>query len=127
MVGVQTLLRWLKNCKTAEDVWRVWLTSPVVRAFETGSIGPSSFADQLIADLSLPVTRETFLQEFVQWPKSVLPGAIELIRSIPSRYVRAVLCNTNVLHWPRMTEEMGLGELFECHFASHLIGKLKPD
>ena len=35
--------------------------------------------------------------------------------------------NSNVLHWPRVLDEFGLGALFEHHFASHLMGKVKPD
>jgi glucose-1-phosphatase len=42
-------------------------------------------------------------------------------------YVRATLCNTNMLHWPILANEMGLGSAFDHHFASHLIGKIKPD
>lgn len=31
------------------------------------------------------------------------------------------------MHWPRILHEMGLDGMFEHTFASHLIGKLKPD
>jgi len=98
-----------------------------VRAFETGRVGPDIFADQLIAELGLPVGRQEFLAAFTAWPKRVFPGAVDVVRRISPQYVRATLCNTNVLHWPRFVEEMGLGNLFEHHFASHLMGKLKPD
>ena len=105
----------------------MWLSSSVVRAFETGRVGPDTFADQLIADLGLPVSRQEFLAAFTAWPKRVFPGAVDVVRRISPQYVRATLCITNVLHWPRFIEEMGLGNLFEYHFASHLMGKLKPD
>jgi putative hydrolase of the HAD superfamily len=127
LTGVSTLLAWLGNRLTPEELWRMWLSSSVVRAFETGRVGPDTFADQLIADLGLPVSRQEFLTAFTAWPKGVFPGAVEVVHRIAPQYVRATLCNTNVLHWPRLIEEMGLGKLFAYHFASHLMGKLKPD
>jgi len=127
LTGVPALLAWIGNRLTPEELWRMWLSSPVVRAFETGKVGPDTFANQLIADLGLPVSRQEFLAAFRAWPKGVFPGAVDLVRRISPPYVRATLCNTNVLHWPRFMDEMGLGNLFEHHFASHLMGKLKPD
>jgi putative hydrolase of the HAD superfamily len=127
LTGVPTLLAWLGHRLTAEELWRTWLSSSAVRAFETGRIGPDAFADRLIADLGLPVGRGEFLTAFTAWPRGVVPGAFDVVNRISPRYVRATLCNTNVLHWPRLVDEIGLGRLFEHHFASHLIGKLKPD
>ena len=37
------------------------------------------------------------------------------------------LANTNELHWKRISEEMGLLDLFHVTLASHKIGVLKPD
>ncbi len=98
--GPATLLRWLGDRLTPEQIWPMWLGSSVVRDFETGRVGPDVFADRLIADL---------------------------VGRIPPSYLRATLSNTNVLHWPRLTGELGLGALFDHHFPSHVIGKLKPD
>jgi putative hydrolase of the HAD superfamily len=125
--GPTTLLRWLGGRSSLDDIWRLWLASPAVRAFERGLVGPDAFADQLITDLQLPVTRTEFLADFAAWPRAVFPGAHALVRRIEPRYVRATLTNTNVLHWPRVTGELGLGDLFDHHFASHLLGRLKPD
>lgn len=127
LAGVPTMLRWLENQLDADQVWAEWLTSPVVRQFETGKIGPEAFADQLIQSMALPVDRASFLAAFVEWPRRVYPKALDLVGRVPRRYVRATLCNTNVLHWPRLMNEMGLAHVFDRHFASHLIGKLKPD
>jgi len=49
--GVNTMLAWMGNRISAEELWRLWLTSPVVRAFETGKMTPDAFADRVIADL----------------------------------------------------------------------------
>jgi putative hydrolase of the HAD superfamily len=50
-----------------------------------------------------------------------------MIGRIPSHYRRALLSNSNVLHWRRVLDELGLGAVFEHQFASHLTGKIKPD
>ena len=125
--GPATLLRWLGGRLTPEQIWPLWLGSPVVREFERGFVEPHVFADRLIADLGLPIDRRAFLDDFATWPTALYDGAVELIARIPAPYVRATLSNTNVVHWPRITDELKLGALFDHHFPSHLVGKLKPD
>ncbi|MBS1910671.1 MAG: HAD family phosphatase [Bacteroidetes bacterium] len=125
--GIADLLEWTGEGMTPETIWHMWLTSPAVRAFEAGAIGPDDFASRLVRELGMPVAPERFIEAFTMWPVGLYPGAADLLRRIPSGYVRAMLSNTNILHWPRFMEEMGIDGLFEHHFASHLIGKLKPD
>jgi putative hydrolase of the HAD superfamily len=50
-----------------------------------------------------------------------------MLARIPSSYQRAVLSNSNALHWPRVQNEMQLGAAFDSHFVSHLTGRIKPD
>ena len=125
--GPSTLLRWLGGRLAPEQVWPLWLGSPVVRDFERGLVEPHVFADRLIADLGLPVDRGAFLDDFSRWPTALYAGAADLIARVPPSYVRATLSNTNVVHWPRIADELKLGALFDHHFPSHLTGKLKPD
>lgn len=125
--GVTTMLTWMQNRVSQEQLWRMWLTSSCVRAFETGRLSPEAFADQVIAEFGLPVPREKFLDEMTRWSVTLFPGAIELVEQIPQQYVRATLCNTNVIHWKYLMGNTGLARAFPHHFASHLIGKIKPD
>ena len=125
--GVARMLSWMGNTVSAEELWRMWLTSPCVRAFETGRLSPEEFAQQLIADFRLPIGTDQFLEEMTRWSVTLFPGALELIEQIPSRYLRATLCNTNVIHWTYLMRNTGLSGAFPHHFASHLIGKIKPD
>jgi putative hydrolase of the HAD superfamily len=125
--GVATFRSWIGDELAAEEIWRRWLTSSAVRAFETGQIAPDVFADRLIHEFGLPVDRRQFLASFAGWPRGLLPGAAELVRRVDRRCIRATLSNTNVVHWSRLLEEFGLAGLFDRHFASHLMGKLKPD
>ena len=125
--GVPTMLAWMRNTVSAEELWRMWLSSQCVRAFETGRLSPEEFANQAIADFRLPVQRDGFLEEMSRWSMTPFPGAIELIEQIPTRYVRATLSNTNVIHWQYIMRNAGLATAFPHHFPSHLIGKIKPD
>ena len=127
LTGVPIMMSWSKDAGTPERLWAQWLASPAVRAFETGRLSPQDFAAQLIAEMALPVQPEAFVEAFTAWPKGLFPGAIDLIERIPSHYTRAALSNSNALHWPRIMRDMGLDRVFDHAFASHLIGKLKPD
>jgi len=125
--GVATMLAWMRNRVSAEQLWRMWLTSSSVRAFETGRLTPETFADQVITEFGLPIPAQVFLEEMTLWSAALFPGAIELVDQIPTQYVRATLCNTNVVHWKYLMRNEGLIRAFPHHFASHLIGKIKPD
>lgn len=127
LTGMQTLLGWFGSSTTPEQVWEKWLASPVVREFETGKIDHDVFATRLVDEMSLSVGPDEFLNEFIYWPSGLLPGARELVEGISPEYKLATLSNSNHLHWPRVMEEMGVVELFDHFFASHIIGKIKPD
>jgi putative hydrolase of the HAD superfamily len=125
--GVPTMLAWMNNSVTVEEMWRLWLSSPVVRQFETGRATADEFASQIVRELRLPVSEQEFLTAFTAWPRGLLPGALNVVRSVPAPFKRATLCNTCGLHWPRVMKEMELEHAFDHHFASHLTGKIKPD
>lgn len=125
--GVTVILEWLGNRMSAEELWRRWLQSAAVRQFETGQIDAWTFAAGVIAEFELPVGPRQFLDSFVGWPTGLYPGTLEMLECIPRRYQRALLSNSNALHWPRVLDEMGLGPAFDNHFVSHLTGRIKPD
>jgi glucose-1-phosphatase len=125
--GLAMLLSWLGHRVTGEQLRTFWLTSPIVRSFETGKMQPAAFAEQIITEMSLQVTSEEFLTELYIRSPRILPGAIELVHSVPRNYVRATLCNTNALQWPSLIEQRDLVGAFDHHFASHVTGKIKPD
>ena len=125
--GIDIMLGWLGNTMTAEDLWRLWLRSDAVRKFETGRIDASEFAVSVTAEFGLPIEPQRFLQSFTDWPIGLYPGTLEMLARIPAGYQRAVLSNSNALHWPRMLGDMRLGTAFDNHFASHLTGRIKPD
>lgn len=125
--GVATMLAWMQNRVSADELWRMWLTSSCVRAFETGRLSEQAFADQVISEFGLPVSCAEFLDEMTRWSVTLFPGAMELVEQIPAQYLRATLCNTNAIHWKHLMKNERLKRGFAHHFASHLIGKIKPD
>jgi len=125
--GVEVMLAWLGQTVTIDGLWRMWLQSAPVRQFETGKIDANQFAVGVISEFGLPVEPQRFLEAFIAWPTGLYPGTLEMLARIPRSYRRAILSNSNGLHWPRVVNDMGLGAAFDSHFVSHLTGRIKPD
>jgi glucose-1-phosphatase len=125
--GIQPMLDWMRNRTDADGLWRAWLESPAVRAFERGRLDIDTFARQVVEEFELTVDAATFLGGFAAWPKGPLPGAHDLLRRVRPGVIRATLSNSNASHWPRVMNEMDFERHFDHHFASHLIDRIKPD
>lgn len=125
--GVETMLGWLGGGVATDELWRMWLHSKAVRDFETGRIDPDEFAVGVITEFRLPVGPAQFLASFAGWPTGLYPGTLELLARIPNSYQRALLSNSNALHWTRVVSDLQLGPAFDHHFVSHLTGRIKPD
>jgi len=125
--GQPILNEWMGTDDTPEDVWEKWLTSKAPRAFESGKIGKEDFASMIVDELSLTVSTDEFLRYFTSLPIGPYPGAIELLESLKLRYSTALFSNSNIVHWDRKMNEMHLRTVFDHHFASHIMGKVKPD
>ena len=127
LAGVSRMLEWSPSLGTTEELWRRWLHSDAVRRFETGGIERDEFAAAIIAEFGCPVGPAEFLAEFTWWPRSVLPGAFELLATMRDRYRIASVSNTNAIHWERFSRVWALDAAFHHNFPSHHVGKLKPD
>lgn len=120
------LLEWFDYSISEDELWRKWLLSPAVRMFEMGQSTANEFAVALCDEFGLPLQPCAFLDEFAVWPRALMPGAAELLKSLEDRFVLASCSNTNVLHWERVAG-MDILDRFNAHFASHLTGCVKPD
>lgn len=127
LAGVEKMLEWSPGLGTTDELWRRWLHSDAVRRFETGAIGRQDFATAVTAEFGVPVGPDEFLAAFTWWPRSVFPGAMELLATMRERYRLASVSNTNEIHWARFSEAWSLDASFHHNFPSHLVGKLKPD
>jgi HAD superfamily hydrolase (TIGR01509 family) len=125
--GVEVMLEWLGETITADELLRRWLLSNAVRQFESGKIDAGEFAAGVISDFGLRIEPQRFLESFTAWPTGLYPGTLEMLALIPRSYQRALLSNSNALHWPRVLDDMKLGAAFDRHFVSHLTGRIKPD
>jgi hypothetical protein len=102
--GMETLLDWLgPPAVTVDELWVRWLRSKAVREFETGLIDPAEFAVAVTREFGLKVEPDAFLDSFAGWPIGLYPGAMNMLARIPTRYRRALLSNSNALHWPRVS------------------------
>lgn len=118
---------WLAGIPPPETIWRTWLTSDAPREFEAGKIDARTFARRIVDELDLDATPEAVMARFERLPVGPFPGALELLHALKRRYRTALFSNSNALHWPRKMNEMGLDTAFHEHFASHLMGHVKPD
>lgn len=122
--GRDGLMSLLPYTLDSPEIWRRWLTSPSVRQFEAGKISSEVFAAAFVAEWGLGIGPEAFIAAFAGWPKGFYPGARELLESLRTSHHLACLSNTNEIHWGRFPE---FPTLFDTCFASHEMGKVKPD
>ena len=127
LAGVERMLEWSPSLGTTEELWRRWLASPAVRAYETGRIGRDDFARGLVVEFGLPVDPATFLAAFEFWPRALDPRARPLLATLAPRYTLASLSNTNEMHWERFERDWDLPAMFHANFPSYAVGRLKPD
>jgi len=124
--GPPILSDWTDTGQTAEQLWEKWLTSVAPRAFESGQMDEQTFAMHIVEELSLSITSEEFLEYFTHLPIGPYNGSLDMLSSLRSRYTTALFSNSNAVHWARKTA-MQIPPAFDHHFASHLMGKVKPD
>ncbi len=110
-----------------EQFWERWLTSEVVRDFESGHCSVEEFGQRLVDELGLSITADDFIARFSGWPKGLFDGAEELVASINDGIEIAVLSNTNALHWENQVDHERVKALFDRLFLSFELGLAKPD
>jgi len=124
--GPPILSEWTDASQSAEQLWEKWLTSDAPRAFESGKIDEQTFATNIVDELSLSISSSEFLEYFTSLPIGPFAGALDMLHGLRARYTTALFSNSNAAHWSRKAA-MKLPPAFDHHFASHLMGKVKPD
>lgn len=104
-----------------------WITCPTISAFERGEISSDIFASEFTQTWDLQIEPDDFISVFKSWIKGTLPGTEQLLVSLRPHYTLACLSNTNPLHWSQMMHDIGLYAQLDQHFASHTLGRMKPD
>lgn len=127
LAGIAMFRGWLGERVSEEEMWNLWLDSPAVQTYERGAMTTAEFGEAAVAEFGLPMTPDIFLGRFGDFVAGLYPGVPALLGRVRPGVRRACLSNTNALHWDKMHDEMGLGGLLDHHYASHLIGEVKPD
>lgn len=119
---------WSMGKVQASEFWTRWLEARSVERFESGRIDAATFAEEVIAELSLELDAEEFLEAFPTWLAGPYDGAKELVMDVRRAGLPvASFSNSNDIHWPIMESHQRAGEVFHANFPSHQIGYSKPD
>ena len=110
----------------ADQIRAKWVSSPSLIAFEHGRISMEEFAPHFVDEWNLSLSPEDFSKLFCDWIRGPLPGMEALLTDLRPHFTLACLSNTNAAHWNGMLSGCGLDGLLDAQFASHLIGKMKP-
>jgi len=73
---------WFDPPISEEAIWKRWLTSDAPRAFESGQMDASAFAQAVVNEFELSVSADEYLDYFKTLPESVFDGAIECLQSL---------------------------------------------
>lgn len=125
--GIAPLVELTEGRLSAEQARRFWMEFEPLKPFETGRGEGLDFAHAAVRDLDLDMAPQAFLTAFDSWMQGPFPGALELIERIRPEYRRAVLSNSNPIHWRRLIDDYGLAGPFETLFVSFELGLRKPD
>ena len=124
--GLVALANQTRGRHSPDSIHELWKSSPSVTAHETGRMAIHEFAAEVVTELELQTTPDAFIVDFAKWPRNLFPGALDLLRAIPSDLTIAALSNTNPTHLDGMTA-IGLMQHFDHAFLSYEIGHMKPD
>ncbi|WP_170131943.1 HAD family hydrolase [Arenicella xantha] len=117
---------WLHHASPSFSV-KEWFSSPSATHFERGLCTPMEFATALKSELGITASRRDILSAFKDWPRGLMPGVTTLLEQLAPHYRLAVLSNSNEIHWPQLSQELGLQHYMEQLYSSHLLHKSKPD
>nr|WP_298379316.1 HAD family phosphatase [uncultured Halomonas sp.] len=125
--GTQGLIELTKGRLDREQARCFWMEFEPLKPFEKGQADGVEFARAAVKELELNMSSDAFLAAFNSWMRGPFPGSLELVEQIKPDYRRAVLSNSNPIHWRRLIDDYGLAKPFETLFVSHEIGQRKPE
>ena len=111
---------------TSEEFWTTWLSSPLVREFETGKLSRSEFLARFGAQLGLHDANE-FERRMRGWRLPLYEDAKALLHTLLGKVEIALLSNTNEIHWQHVVSQTSLFAEFSKLFLSFETGNAKPD
>ena len=109
-----------------ERFWEIWLSSPSVRAYESGALDALGFAKAMATELELS-SEAAFAALFQKWRLKPFAETERLVRAIPARFRVSLLSNTNEVHWQQIVSATPVFEEFDSLFLSFRTGYFKPE
>jgi putative hydrolase of the HAD superfamily len=109
----------------AERFWETWLSSPSVRAYESGALSTPGFAREMAPELGLE-SAAAFASRFERWQLKPYPGTEGMVRSIPQDVRVCLLSNTNEVHWQQILSRTTIFGELDHLFLSFRTGHYKP-
>jgi len=126
-VGVREVRKLLTNDPGPDETRRCWISSEALALFERGGCSAEVFAKHFMKEWGITLEPGKFLEVYRTWIEPPFSGVEDLLSDLRQRHILACLSNTSELHWHAMLDESGLRKFFDYHYASHLIGQMKPD
>ena len=123
--GMPDFVKW--TGMSTDDIGSQWLKSESVRSFERGHSSFEAFHAHFVKEWNVSISSKELFEAFESWVKSAIPGAIDLLSELSDKYTLACLTNTNPVQWPVVQRTIETHKYFKFQFASHEVGKIKPD
>lgn len=101
--------------------------SKVFNDYEIGQCSDDIFADELIAQFELRLSREEAKSLWNSWVQECYLGTKDALQTLRNDYIIACLSNTNALHWTHLKTHIDIDQYFDHSYASHIINAAKPD
>ena len=111
---------------SAQDIaGRVHLHRDVIRAFDTGKIGPSEFYREVTERLDADIEQESFFRIYND-VFSLNPPVLDLLRRLKTGYKLILLSNTDVERFGFIKKKFPEIFLFDEYILSYEVGYMKP-
>jgi len=109
-----------------EEFWTIWLSSPLVRRYETGRLSTAEFVAQFGAQMDIHDAAE-FDQRIRSWLLPMFDGSEQFLHSLFGSVEVALLSNINEIHWQCVQAQTDVFTNFSKLFLSYETGNRKPD
>ncbi|MEH6403535.1 MAG: HAD-IA family hydrolase [Sneathiella sp.] len=125
--GLQEMQKLLKGSFELEEIRLKMVANDKIKQFEKGQCSAEDFAQSFIADFNLPFEPHEFLGVWASWVGKPYEGVWDKLNSLKSDFKLVCVSNTNEVHWHQLLTEIGIEDIFEHCYASHLLHMSKPD
>jgi HAD superfamily hydrolase (TIGR01509 family) len=109
-----------------DEFWAIWLSSPLVRSYETGQLSSDEFVAQFGAHLGIHDAEE-FNRRIRSWRLRMFDGSEQFLQSLFGSVDVALLSNINEIHWQFVQSQTEIFANFSKLFLSYETGNRKPD